>query len=156
MYVLSRGAKNWIWNVRCGLTRAEYHHLPAPAACTIADTKQDAVGLLGHLGILLSHVQLSINQHLQILFFHFLGCWNALCTCRLSRGNSCCSSQGHSSAWHVTLSLEPWWTRRRSVGPCAGQVFPLFQVLLMPGLLYAVEVTVRPSVVFRCFSDGVR
>ena len=40
----------------------------APAGCTIADTSQDAVGPLGHLGTLLAHVQLIINQHTQVPF----------------------------------------------------------------------------------------
>lgn len=43
-------------------------YLLAPAGCTIADTSQDAAGLLGHLGTLLAHGQLSIEQHPQILF----------------------------------------------------------------------------------------
>ena len=34
---------------------------PAPAGCTISDTSQAAVGLLGHLGTLLAHVQLAVN-----------------------------------------------------------------------------------------------
>ncbi|GAB0184399.1 hypothetical protein GRJ2_000905200 [Grus japonensis] len=41
---------------------------PTPAGHTISDTSQDAVGLLGHLGTLLAHVQLAINQHPQVLF----------------------------------------------------------------------------------------
>ena len=32
-------------------------HLPGPAGCTIPDTSQDAVGLLGHLGTLPAHIQ---------------------------------------------------------------------------------------------------
>ncbi|XP_068544652.1 inhibitor of nuclear factor kappa-B kinase subunit alpha-like [Anas acuta] len=40
----------------------EDDHLPGPVGCTIPDTSQDAVGLLGHLGTLLVHVQASINQ----------------------------------------------------------------------------------------------
>ena len=42
--------------------------LPGPAGYTIPDIRQDAVGLLGHLGTLLAHVQVSIDQHPQILF----------------------------------------------------------------------------------------
>ena len=44
------------------------NQLCAPTGCTISDTSQDGIVLLGHLGTLLSHVQLSINQHPQILF----------------------------------------------------------------------------------------
>jgi len=43
-------------------------HLPTPAGHTIPDTSQDAVGLLGHLGMLLAHVQLAVDQHLKIFF----------------------------------------------------------------------------------------
>jgi len=32
------------------------------------DTSQDAVGLLGHVGTLLAHVQLAVNQYPQVLF----------------------------------------------------------------------------------------
>ena len=34
----------------------------SPAGHTIANTSQDAVGLLGHPGTLLAHVQLAVNQ----------------------------------------------------------------------------------------------
>ncbi|GAB0186435.1 hypothetical protein GRJ2_001108800 [Grus japonensis] len=44
------------------------NHFPSPDGHTIADTSQDAVGLLGHLGTLLAHIQLAVNQHLQVLF----------------------------------------------------------------------------------------
>ena len=40
--------------------------LPAPAGHTISDTSQDAIGLLGHVGTLLAHVQSSANQHLRV------------------------------------------------------------------------------------------
>ncbi len=43
-------------------------NLPAPAGHTISNTGQDGIGLLGHLGTLLGHVQLSINQHPQVPF----------------------------------------------------------------------------------------
>ena len=36
------------------------------AGNTISDTSQDAIGLLGHLGTLLAHVQSSVNQHPQV------------------------------------------------------------------------------------------
>ncbi|KAK4812358.1 LOW QUALITY PROTEIN: hypothetical protein QYF61_018808 [Mycteria americana] len=41
-------------------------HCPSPAGHTISDTSQDAVGLLGHLGTLLAHIQLAINQYPQV------------------------------------------------------------------------------------------
>ncbi|KAK4817635.1 hypothetical protein QYF61_021781 [Mycteria americana] len=41
------------------------HHFPSPAGHTIPDTSQDAIG---HLGTLLAHTQLAVNQHSQILF----------------------------------------------------------------------------------------
>ncbi|CAM9287055.1 unnamed protein product, partial [Bubo scandiacus] len=44
------------------------NHFPSPAAHTISDTSQDAVGLLGHLGTLLAHIQLAVNQHPQVLY----------------------------------------------------------------------------------------
>jgi len=43
-------------------------HLPTPAGHTIPGTSQDAIDLLGHLGTLLAHVQLSVNQHPQVVF----------------------------------------------------------------------------------------
>lgn len=36
----------------------------------ISDTSQDATDLLGHLGTLLAHVQLTVNEHPQIIYFH--------------------------------------------------------------------------------------
>ncbi|KAK4814520.1 hypothetical protein QYF61_021621 [Mycteria americana] len=47
-------------------------HCPTPAGHTIADTSQDAVGLLGHLGTLLAHIQAAVNQRPQVLL-----CWAA-------------------------------------------------------------------------------
>ncbi|KAK4832175.1 LOW QUALITY PROTEIN: hypothetical protein QYF61_020955 [Mycteria americana] len=47
-------------------------HFPSPAGHTIPDTSQDAIGLLGHLGTLLAHIQLVVNQHPQVLL-----CWAA-------------------------------------------------------------------------------
>ncbi|KAK4831748.1 hypothetical protein QYF61_018946 [Mycteria americana] len=44
------------------------NHFPTPAGHTIPDTSQDAIGFLGHLGTLPAHVQLSVNQHPQVLF----------------------------------------------------------------------------------------
>ena len=40
----------------------------SPAGHTISDTSQDAVGLLGHLGTLLAHLQLAVDQQPQVLF----------------------------------------------------------------------------------------
>ncbi|KAK4832875.1 hypothetical protein QYF61_025971 [Mycteria americana] len=42
-------------------------HFPSPAGHTISDTSQDGVGLLGHLGTLLAHVQLAVKQYPQVL-----------------------------------------------------------------------------------------
>jgi len=43
------------------------NHCPTPAGHTIPDTSQDAVGVLGHLSMLLAHVQPAVSQHPQIL-----------------------------------------------------------------------------------------
>ncbi|KAK4827917.1 hypothetical protein QYF61_022365, partial [Mycteria americana] len=43
------------------------NHFPSPAGHTISDTSQDAVGFLGHLGTLLAHIQLAVNQNPQVL-----------------------------------------------------------------------------------------
>ncbi|KAK4827864.1 hypothetical protein QYF61_022014 [Mycteria americana] len=48
------------------------NHFPSPAGHTIPDTSQDAIDLLGHLGTLLAHIQLAVNQHPQVLL-----CWAA-------------------------------------------------------------------------------
>ncbi|KAJ7410144.1 hypothetical protein WISP_111202 [Willisornis vidua] len=47
---------------------AHADHFPGPAGHTVPDTGQDAIGLLGHLGTLLAHVQLPLNQNLQVPF----------------------------------------------------------------------------------------
>ncbi|KAK4813296.1 hypothetical protein QYF61_020875 [Mycteria americana] len=39
-----------------------HDHCPSPAGHTISDTSQDAIGLLGHLGTLLAHIQPAVNQ----------------------------------------------------------------------------------------------
>ncbi|KAK4829903.1 hypothetical protein QYF61_007412 [Mycteria americana] len=55
-----------VWPHQC---RAQGHdHFPSPAGHTIPDTSQDAVGFLGHLGILPARVQPAVNQHPQVLF----------------------------------------------------------------------------------------
>ena len=48
------------------------HHLPVSTSNTIFDTSQDGIGLLGYLGTLLAHVQLSTDQHSHIHFFYSL------------------------------------------------------------------------------------
>ncbi|KAK4824611.1 hypothetical protein QYF61_016880, partial [Mycteria americana] len=45
-----------------------HNHFPSPAGHAIFDTSQDAIGLLGHLGTLLAHIQTAVNQHPQVLF----------------------------------------------------------------------------------------
>ncbi|KAK4832522.1 hypothetical protein QYF61_023854 [Mycteria americana] len=49
-----------------------HDHFPSPAGHTNFDTSQDAIGFLGHLGTLLAHIQVAVNQHPQVLF-----CWAA-------------------------------------------------------------------------------
>ncbi|KAK4832002.1 hypothetical protein QYF61_020440 [Mycteria americana] len=44
------------------------NRFPSPAGHAISDTSQDAIGLLGHLGTLLAHIQEAVNQHPQVLF----------------------------------------------------------------------------------------
>ncbi|PKU36603.1 hypothetical protein llap_13089 [Limosa lapponica baueri] len=39
------------------------NHFPSPACHAIPDTGQDAVGLLGHLGTLLAHIQPAVDQY---------------------------------------------------------------------------------------------
>ncbi|KAK4827826.1 hypothetical protein QYF61_021910 [Mycteria americana] len=65
-----RGPKlNTVFEVRPHQCRVQGHdHFPSPAGHTIFDTSQDAVRFLGHLGTLLAHVQLAVNQHPQVLF----------------------------------------------------------------------------------------
>ncbi|RMC21667.1 hypothetical protein DUI87_02535 [Hirundo rustica rustica] len=42
---------------------------PGPAGHTILDTGQDAIGLFGHQGPLLAHVQSAVDQHPQVPFY---------------------------------------------------------------------------------------
>ncbi|KAK4826416.1 hypothetical protein QYF61_008949 [Mycteria americana] len=59
---------NTIFEVRPHQCQVQGHdHFPSPAGHAIFDTSQDAIGLLGHLGTLLAHIQPSVNQHLQVL-----------------------------------------------------------------------------------------
>ena len=44
------------------------NHCPSPAGHTISDRSQGAVGLLGPLGTMLTHVQPAIDQHPQVIF----------------------------------------------------------------------------------------
>ncbi|KAK4824546.1 hypothetical protein QYF61_016150 [Mycteria americana] len=64
-----RGPKlNTVFEVRPHQCRVQGHdHFPSPAGHTIFDTSQDAIGFLGHLGTLLAHIQVAVNQHSQVL-----------------------------------------------------------------------------------------
>ncbi|KAK4813467.1 hypothetical protein QYF61_006258 [Mycteria americana] len=64
-----RGPKlNTVFEVRPHQCRVQGHdHCPTPAGHAISDTSQDAIGFLGHLGTLLAHIQLAVNQHPQVL-----------------------------------------------------------------------------------------
>ncbi|KAK4826124.1 LOW QUALITY PROTEIN: hypothetical protein QYF61_005276 [Mycteria americana] len=60
---------NTVFEVRPHQCRVQGHdHFPSAAGHTISDTSQDAIGLLGHLGTLLAHIQLAVDQHAQVLF----------------------------------------------------------------------------------------
>ncbi|KAK4830369.1 hypothetical protein QYF61_010464 [Mycteria americana] len=60
---------NTAFEVRPHQCRVQGHdHFSSPAGHTISDTSQDAIGLLGHLGTLLAHIQAAVNQHPQVLF----------------------------------------------------------------------------------------
>jgi len=65
-----RGPKlNTALQVQPHQCRVQGHdHLLTPAGHTTPDTTQDAVGLLGHLGTLLAHVQPAVDQHPKVLF----------------------------------------------------------------------------------------
>ncbi|KAK4816937.1 hypothetical protein QYF61_025433 [Mycteria americana] len=57
---------NTAFEVRPHQCQVQGHdHFPSPAGHTISDTSQDAIGLLGHLGTLLAHIQAAVNHHLQ-------------------------------------------------------------------------------------------
>ena len=70
VFLVVRGPKlNTVFEVqphRCWVQG--YDHLPTPAGHTIPDTSQDAIGLLGHLGTLLAHVQPAVDKHPKVLF----------------------------------------------------------------------------------------
>ncbi|KAK4832461.1 hypothetical protein QYF61_023508 [Mycteria americana] len=59
-----RGPKlNTVFEVRPHQWQVQGHnHFPSPAGHTISDTSQDAIGLLGHMGTLLAHIQPAISQ----------------------------------------------------------------------------------------------
>jgi len=69
VFLVVRGPKlNTLLQVRPHQCRVQGHdHLPAPAGHTIPDTSQNAVDLLGHLGTVLAHVQMAVDQY-QVLF----------------------------------------------------------------------------------------
>jgi len=46
------------------------NYFPVPAGNTVSDASQDAIGLHGHLGTLLAHVQSSISQYPQVHFLY--------------------------------------------------------------------------------------
>ncbi|KAK4832380.1 LOW QUALITY PROTEIN: hypothetical protein QYF61_022235 [Mycteria americana] len=59
---------NTVFEVQLHQCRVQGHdHFPSPAGHTIFDTSQDAIGFLGHLGTLLAHIQVAVNQHSQVL-----------------------------------------------------------------------------------------
>ncbi|KAK4823957.1 hypothetical protein QYF61_008343 [Mycteria americana] len=59
---------NTVFQVRPHQCRVQGHnHSPSPAGHAIFDTSQDAIGFLGHLGTLLAHIQVAVNQHPQVL-----------------------------------------------------------------------------------------
>ncbi|PKU46157.1 hypothetical protein llap_3538 [Limosa lapponica baueri] len=59
-----------VLNVQPHQSRVQRDDLfPSPAGHTVSAKSQNAIGLLGYLGTLLAHVQLAVNQHLQVLFY---------------------------------------------------------------------------------------
>ncbi|KAK4807083.1 hypothetical protein QYF61_018424 [Mycteria americana] len=69
VFPVLRGPKpNTVFEVQPHQCRVQGHnHFPTPAGHTIFDTSQDAIGFLGHLGTLLAHIQLAVNQQPQVL-----------------------------------------------------------------------------------------
>ncbi|KAK4819936.1 hypothetical protein QYF61_015557 [Mycteria americana] len=67
--LVMRGPKlNTVFEVRPHQCRVQGgNRFPSPAGHTIFDTSQDAIGLLGHLGTLLAHIQPAVDQHPQVL-----------------------------------------------------------------------------------------
>ncbi|PKU41107.1 rna-directed dna polymerase from mobile element jockey- hypothetical protein [Limosa lapponica baueri] len=70
VFLVVRGPKlNTVFEVQPHQCQVKgYDHFHSPAEHTISDINQDAFGLLGHLGTLLAHIQLAVQQHLQVLF----------------------------------------------------------------------------------------
>ncbi|KAK4813860.1 hypothetical protein QYF61_001958 [Mycteria americana] len=64
VFLVVRGPKlNTVFEVRPHQCRVQGdNHFPTPAGHTISDTSQDAIGLLGHLGTLLAHIQVAVDQ----------------------------------------------------------------------------------------------
>ncbi|KAK4824198.1 hypothetical protein QYF61_012014 [Mycteria americana] len=60
---------NTVFEVRPHQCRVQGHnHFPSPAGYVIFDTSLDVIGFLGHLGTLLAHILVAVNQHPQVLF----------------------------------------------------------------------------------------
>ena len=57
-----------VWSGQCWAQRDNY--FPTPASNTTSEISQDAIGLLGHLGTLLAHVQPNISQQCQLHFLY--------------------------------------------------------------------------------------
>ncbi|KAK4829020.1 hypothetical protein QYF61_001795 [Mycteria americana] len=72
VFLVVRGPKlNTAFEVRPHQCPVQGHdHFPSPAGHTIPDTSQDAIGFLGHLGTLLAHIQLAVDQHPQPVALH--------------------------------------------------------------------------------------
>ncbi|KAK4822676.1 hypothetical protein QYF61_019043 [Mycteria americana] len=109
---------NTVFEVRPHQCRVQGHdHFPSPAGHTIPDTSQDAVGLLGHLGTLLAHIQAAVNQHPQ-------RGWRSAMALLPNDGYSMLSSDGcsepASNQVHLALgarfTTETLWTSRENTG----------------------------------------
>ncbi|KAK4828527.1 hypothetical protein QYF61_026949 [Mycteria americana] len=67
--VVGRPKLNTVFEVGPHQCRVQGHnHFPSPAGHTIADTSQDAIGFLDHLGTQLAHIQAAVSHHPQVLF----------------------------------------------------------------------------------------
>ena len=84
-----------VWPHQCSVQRNNY--FPAPAGNTVSDASQDAICLLGHLGTLLAHVQLSIDQYPQVCFLHTV--LQPLCLKPCSVAWSCCGQSAGLGTW---------------------------------------------------------
>ena len=65
VFLVVRGPKlNTVFKVRPHQCQVQGDdHFCSPAGHTVSNTNEDAVGLLGHLGTLLAHTQLAVDQH---------------------------------------------------------------------------------------------